>query len=188
MALRFDERLKAGRGRERLYVLPTTNGYVVLGCRGPLASAPTWQRACDRAARGLRVRGATAVAPSPDPATAATLSKTMSTLGKARTRRVTALAATAARVRAQAATALVAAHRAAAAQVRAISRGPQDRGTLRDLEEALTRLSGQFAAMSRAAASDDSARYELARRRIHTADRRFRRALERLRASGYRVG
>ena len=186
-ALRYDAGIVGGELNERSYVVPTTNGYVLMVCRGPRLSLGKLRRSCDRVATSLRIRGATALRPGPSPATASRLMRALDDLEHARREQRRALASTRNETQAAAARSLAAAHASAALQIGRLSRGPQDRGAISALERAVKSLSTDLTDLASAASSSGSAEYLVTQRRIAVDEKRLRSALRKLRDAGYSV-
>lgn len=186
-ALRYDASLAGGEASERSYVVPTTNGYVLMVCRGPRSSLGNLRRSCDSAAASLRIRGATALVPGPSPETAAGVVRALDDLEAARRKHRRALASTRSATQSAAARSLATAHVTAALQIGKLSRGPQDRAAVRGLERAVKSLSSDLTDFASAASSGGSAEYLVTRRRIAAGEQRLRGALRTLRHAGYSV-
>ena len=186
-ALRYDATLRAGGASERTYVVPTTNGYLIVGCRGVPRSAGRMRSACDTVATTLRVRGASAVMPAPSPDTARGTVGALDALEKTRVQQRGALASASVARRVTAARALAAAHADAARKLDAVARGPQDRGAMSELERAMNDLSVNLEALASAASSRRRSEYRVVQARIADGESRLRAALRTLKQTGYPV-
>ena len=186
-ALRYDATLRSGSSAERTYVVPTTDGYLAMTCRGPESALARLKAACDEVAGTMRPRGATAVAPAPSPATARGVAAAMTSLRQARTKHAPGLASKSLATRAAAAHALAVAHADAARALAKIAAGPQDRDALLAVRQAVTLLGTDLEGLAAAASGGHRVRYEAARSKIAAADARLTDALAELRSVGYRV-
>jgi serine/threonine protein kinase len=186
-ALRYDADIKGGLGAERLYVVPTTDGYLAVLCRGPEAALTGLDAQCDRVAATISVHGAQAVTPAPSLATAQGVAAVMARLNRASATDDRDLRTGSATIRVRSARSLAADHLAAAKQLGGVVRGPQDQATLRDLRATLTALGASLTRLANGISDDDAAQYNAARSAVAARQTRLLSVLHRLRSVGYTV-
>lgn len=179
------------RGFDRtltLYAVPATTGVATVACYAPPQDAAGFAPRCERVALTLRlVRGASYPL-GPGAATAAAISRSMSSLNRSRARERRALRRAGTQAgQAQAADRLARAYSAAARRLRAVNASPAITPTVRSAAQAMDaagRASGRLADAVRA---DDGASYGDAASQLKSADSDIARRLARLRAAGYKV-
>jgi hypothetical protein len=161
---------------------------VIASCIAPTANAPLFASTCERAVGSLRLKSATALALSANPAFAKALGGVVATLDAARGADGRRLAA-ARRPADQAAAArrLAQAHDAAAKAAGRLSPGPVEADANAAIVAALHRLGGAYASLAQAAAHNDGRKYAAARTAINQADVALTAAFARLRQDGYSI-
>ena len=183
-ALRFDATDRA-RIVERMYVVPTTRGYLAVSCRGPYVTRRLLRDRCDRAAATIRPRGAKAVAPGPSESTAKGVADALRALEAARGRHASGLASKHDHTRVAALRTLSRSHERASAALARVPRGPQDRGVVRELEHAIAGVGAGLARAAAALTAKSRSSYNAARAGIRHDERRVARARTALAAAGY---
>lgn len=185
-AVRYAGKQTAG-GAAWVVLLPDDRGWTTVACRSAAPDAPL-EKACAPVAATLATPGARAAQPSPDKATAAAITATLTALNKTQAQAKDDLRSKGPKTRAAAARDAAAANRRAAADISGAEVRPQDKVLVAALAAALRRQATAFEQLATAATRKDRAAYNRARKRVARAERDVERALAGLSRGGYRVG
>ncbi len=174
---------------ETLYALPTTTGTVIASCIAPSVDATLFASTCERAVGSLRLRSATALAPTANAAFAKSLAGVIGTLNTARTAGARQLgSARHPSDQATAARRLARAYGSAADSTARLSPGPIGADANAALVAALRKLSSAYASLAHAAAGNAKRQYAAASTSIKRADSALAAAFALLRQDGYSIG
>jgi hypothetical protein len=192
-AISYDSPLKgsgpSGQPQLRLFMVPSTEGYLGIACEAPVADFNGFASSCDDVASTVELTMGEALPVGPSEEYAQGLNAALRSLNEQRSRDEEALGdADTSAAQAEAATELSADHEAAAKAVAGLEPGPQDQAANAALVEALETLGAGFAALSRAANDESSSAYSAAQGQIQSGERMLANALEQIRRNGYKVG
>jgi hypothetical protein len=172
-----------------VFAVPTGDGVITVACQAAPDHTAQVAAACDTAATSLDLSDDRVYALDPSPAYARAVQGALTPLTRARVAGLARLReARLPEPQAAAASTVAAAHRRAVAALRRVDAGPGPGPAHRSLIASVSRGGTAFARMASAAAREDRAAYDAARRDAAAADRDLRASLERLAQLGYAPG
>jgi protein kinase-like protein len=189
-AFRYTNLVPSGfDGTLTLYVVPQSKDVTLLGCFLHTGASQTIARRCDEIVATLRIDGARTFSLAPTDRYAATLNRTIQTLGSRRGAALKRLRnAKEPADQALAADAVAQAYASAAGLLRREPVTPFTRTTNAKVVAALTRTKAAYSRLAREARNGEPSRYNAARREIARSQARLQRALNGLRELGFVFG
>ena len=188
-AYRYDNLKPNGFDRTvTVYTAPTSAGVATVACLAPAADADSFAGTCDEIANTLELKSGDPLPVGPSKDYAATVSKTLATLGKAdKAGQAKLKAAKTPQAQAAAATSLAKAFHAAGKTLAAQDLSPADRGANGLLVSALRQTGGAYDKAASAASKKSKSAFSNAGDAVAKGRKAVAKALAGLKAAGYDV-